>query len=35
MELVNSEKDWTIVTTLGVRQEGVKVRIQRRTGKLS
>lgn len=32
MELVNPEKDWTIITTLSVRQEDVKVRIERRTG---
>ena len=31
MELVNPEKDWTIITTLSVRQEDVKVRIERRT----
>ena len=32
MELMHPEKDWTLVTTLSVCQEDVKVRIKRRTG---
>ena len=31
MEPVNPEKDWTMITTLSTRQEGIKVRIERRT----
>lgn len=31
MELVDPEKDWTLITTLSTRQEDVNVRIVRRT----
>ena len=30
MELVDPEKEWTLVTTLSTRQEDVNVRIRRR-----